>query len=52
MLCELSNFVHVLDVVSHTRISVVNRNHDPHANSLANLSTRLPGPSSYNLTKN
>ena len=32
---ELSNFDHVLGVVSQTRVSVGNRTQDPHANSLA-----------------
>ena len=32
---ELSNFEHVLGVVLQTRVFVGNRNHDPHANSLA-----------------
>ena len=32
---ELSNFDHVLGVVSQTRVSAGNRTHDPHANSLA-----------------
>ena len=32
---ELSNFDHVLGIVSQTRFSGANRNHDPHADSLA-----------------
>ena len=32
---ELSNFDHVLGVVSQTRVSGGNRIHNPHANSLA-----------------
>ena len=32
---ELSNFNHMLGVVSQTRVSGGNRTHDPHANSLA-----------------
>ena len=32
---ELSNFDHVFDVVSQTRVSGVHWTHDPHANSLA-----------------
>ena len=32
---ELSNFDHVLGVVSQTRVSGGNRIHDPYANSLA-----------------
>ena len=35
-ICELSNFDHMLGVVSQTRVSGENRTHDPHANSLAN----------------
>ena len=34
-LYELSNFDHMLGVVSQTRVSGGNRTHDPHANSLA-----------------
>ena len=34
---ELSNFVHVLGVMSQTRVSGGNRTHDPHANSLAQI---------------
>ena len=36
IICKLSNFKHVLGVVSHTRVSGGNRNHDPHNNSPAN----------------
>ena len=44
---ELSNFDHVLGVVSQTRVSDGNRIHEPHANGLAHtLPTRLPGHSS------
>ena len=32
---ELSNFDHLLGVVSQTRVSDGNRTHDPHTNSLA-----------------
>ena len=32
---ELSNFDHLLGVVSQTRVSGGNRTHDPHTNSLA-----------------
>ena len=32
---ELSNFDHVLGVVSQTRVSDGNRTHDPHTNRLA-----------------
>ena len=32
---ELSNFDHVFGVVSQTKVSGGNRNHEPHANSLA-----------------
>ena len=32
---ELSNFGHILDVVSQIRVSGSNQTHDPHANSLA-----------------
>ena len=37
---ELSNFHHVLGVVSQTRVSGENRTHDPHANSLARCPSR------------
>ena len=41
---ELSNFDHVLGVVSQTRVSSGNRTHDPNANGLAYCYyARLPG---------
>ena len=40
---ELSNFDHVLCVVSQTRISGGNRTHHPHANGLARYPLDYPG---------
>ena len=40
---ELSNFDHLLGVVSQTRVSGGNRTHDPHANSLAHYTLDYQG---------
>ena len=40
---ELSNFDHLLGVVSQTRDSGGNRTHDPHANSLAHYPLNYQG---------
>ena len=50
MIYELSNFDHLLGVVSQSRVSGGNRSHDPHTNSLVHYPLYYQGtPSTMNI---